>query len=138
MSTPVTGGCACGAIRYSFTGDPIYMGNCHCRDCQRASGTGHATVVAVNAAAFSFTAGTPRFHQRTADSGSQLQRGFCSTSGSPLLVLNSAYPEAVILHAGNLDNPDWVRPVLNIFTASAQPWDSLDPALPKVPGMPGF
>ena len=33
MAVPFTGGCACGAIRYECTAEPLYMGNCHCRDC---------------------------------------------------------------------------------------------------------
>ena len=38
MNVPFGGGCACGAIRYECAGAPRYMGNCHCRDCQQATG----------------------------------------------------------------------------------------------------
>lgn len=41
MSDAYTGGCACGAIRYSIAGEPVFSNDCHCRDCQRESGTGH-------------------------------------------------------------------------------------------------
>ena len=47
MPTPFTGGCACGAIRYECSADPILSLNCHCRDCQRASGSPFATVLLV-------------------------------------------------------------------------------------------
>ena len=41
MSKAFTGGCACGAIRYEITAEPIGMNDCQCRQCQRKSGTGH-------------------------------------------------------------------------------------------------
>ena len=43
MSKAYTGGCACGAIRYEISGEPLVMTDCQCRDCQRTSGTGHGS-----------------------------------------------------------------------------------------------
>lgn len=43
MNKPYTGGCACGAIRYEISTDPVMMNDCQCRDCQRDSGTGHGS-----------------------------------------------------------------------------------------------
>jgi hypothetical protein len=51
------GGCACGAIRYECAAEPIVMFNCHCRDCQRASGGPYSAVVYVPAKAFKITKG---------------------------------------------------------------------------------
>jgi hypothetical protein len=52
MTAPFTGGCACGAVRYECTAEPLGSINCHCRDCQRASGTAYASVLRVPAASF--------------------------------------------------------------------------------------
>ena len=46
MSEPFTGGCACGAIRYEISGEPLVQFDCQCRDCQRMSGTGHGSYLA--------------------------------------------------------------------------------------------
>ncbi len=43
MTRSFTGGCACGAIRYDVSGEPVAMVDCQCRQCQRESGTGHAS-----------------------------------------------------------------------------------------------
>ena len=48
MDVPFTGGCACGAIRYTCAGAPRDMGNCHCRDCQQATGSAYLPCVLVN------------------------------------------------------------------------------------------
>jgi len=45
MFTPFSGGCACGAIRYECAAEPLYMVNCECRDCQRATGSAYCAVV---------------------------------------------------------------------------------------------
>jgi len=63
MLTSFTGGCACGAIRYEVTAEPIVMFNCHCRDCQRATGTAFSAVVYVPAKAFKITKGSPRYYR---------------------------------------------------------------------------
>jgi hypothetical protein len=136
MAAPFAGGCACGAIRYECAADPLYMGNCHCRDCQRATGSAYFAAVGVSAAAFHLTTGVPAYYEKLADSGSRMRRAFCCQCGSPVFLTNSARPDWVVLYAASLDDPSWVRPARDIYTASAQPWDYLDPTLPKFPRMP--
>ena len=47
MPNTVTGGCACGAVRYEYSADPVFMGNCHCRDCQRTTGGAYVAGIGV-------------------------------------------------------------------------------------------
>src|SRR5215471_9521214 len=131
MSASFSGGCACGAIRYECSADPFVALNCHCRACQQASGSAYAAVVLVPAAPFTLLKGTPTYYRVTGDSGNPVDRGFCSACGSPLVINETADPGHVILQAASLDDPGWVRPVVDIFTSIAQPWDYLNPALPK-------
>ncbi len=136
MPTALTGGCACGAIRYVCTADPLLALNCHCRDCQRASGTAFAAILRVPAAAFTVTKGEPKFFTVTGDSGNTVSRGFCAACGSPLFSRLSGLSTVVGIRVGSLDDPSHYQPQLDMFVASAQPWECRDPALPQFPGYP--
>jgi hypothetical protein len=136
MPVLFAGGCACGAIRYECAGVPLYMGNCHCRDCQRATGSAYFAAVGVSVAAFRLTTGTPGYYEKRADSGNLMRRAFCPQCGSPLFLTTSTRPDLVVLYAGSLDDPSWVRPARDIYVESAQPWDYLNPELPKFSQMP--
>ena len=112
------------------------MGNCHCRDCQLASGSAYGAVVIVSEADFSLLTGEPSWYEKKADSGSLMRRGFCASCGSPLFAKSEVSPETIALHAGGLDDPSWYEPSRDIYVASAHPWDLMNPDLPKFDGMP--
>lgn len=95
-----TGGCACGAIRYEVTAQPVTAFHCQCASCQKATGAGHASAMVFPRAAAKVT-GSPKFHESPADGGNIARRGFRTQCGS-----------------------------LVLFHAQAQPWDAVDPALP--------
>ena len=134
--TVLSGGCACGAIRYACTAPALFCLNCHCRDCQRESGSAFVPVMAALRAAFEVVQGTPRYFDLTADSGHTTTRAFCGDCGSPLFGLPGAAPEIVMIRSGSLDEPSSFKPSRDIFTASAQRWDYMNPELPKVSGLP--
>jgi hypothetical protein len=136
MPTPFTGGCACGAIRYQCEAEPLLTLNCHCRDCQRASGTAFAAISRVPAAAFTVSKGAPKFYTVRGDSGNKVSRGFCPECGSPLFSRLSGMPDVVGVRVGSLDDPSRYRPTMDIFVTRAQPWDFMNPELPKFPGYP--
>ena len=136
MPTPFTGGCACGAIRYACSAEPLFMGKCHCRDCQRASGSAFNATLAVPASALTITKGEPKYYTVTAESGNALSRGFCPECGSPLFGKPAEQADLIGIKAASLDDPSWFRPVLDIWTASAHPWDYMNPDLPKFEKQP--
>jgi len=80
-----TGRCACGQVQYEVTGEPIRMVNCHCRDCQRASGSAYAPLLAFEQNSMKLT-GQLRYYGVTSERGTRLDRGFCPTCGSPMTV----------------------------------------------------
>jgi len=87
-------------------------------------------------AAFEVVQGTPRYFDLTADSGHTTTRAFCGDCGSSLFGLPGAAPEIVMIRAGSLDEPSSFKPSQDIFTASAQRWDYMNPELPKVSRLP--
>jgi hypothetical protein len=131
MPTPFTGGCACGAIRYECSAEPLLSANCHCRNCQRASGSAYASPLFVPTPAFRFLKGEPKYYTAKADNGHTTHRGFCVDCGSPVVGKVDERPAVVLIWAASLDDPSWHRPRADFFTASAQPWDYLNPALRK-------
>ena len=135
MAIPFSGGCACGAIRYTCAAEPIVAWKCHCRDCQRASGGAFTPVFYVAKSALTVT-GEIKYHKVQTKSGNTNSRGFCAECGSPLCALPSVLPTFVGIFVGSLDEPSRVRPTIELWTVSAQPWDHLNPALSKVETQP--
>jgi len=132
----MTGGCLCGAVRYEFSGEPGFALLCHCRDCQRQSGSAYNAAWRVPAAGFRVLKGTPKLYVATADSGNSVSRAFCGDCGSPLYLQVSTRPDLVGIRVGTLDDPSGFRPAADIFVKSAQPWDFMNPELPKYPTYP--
>jgi hypothetical protein len=130
MAQSMSGGCACGAIRYQCNVEPVLMLNCHCRDCQRASGSAYAAIVAIPKTGVQMS-GEPRYHAVLGKSGKPVERGFCARCGSQVSMRLERFPDVLGLHAGSLDDPSIYRPMMDVFTSSAQPWDHMDPAIQK-------
>jgi hypothetical protein len=133
IKVPFTGGCACGAIRYECTAGPVMMLKCHCRDCQHITGGGFAAALLLPAKAFRLTKGELSYHFTPSLSGGKHKRGFCAHCGSRITGAErqDESSRVVGILAGSLDDPSWFRPQIDIFTSDAQPWDQMDPTIPK-------
>jgi hypothetical protein len=136
MSKPYAGGCACGAIRYEISDEPMVQADCQCRDCQRKSGTGHGSYLTFPDRKRVKLEGTAAQWDIVADSGKVKTRAFCPTCGSPVYLTFSARPELFTVHAASLDDPGRYAPQVVFYTARGHAWDRLDPALPTFEKMP--
>ena len=132
MGQTLSGGCACGAIRYKTEADPVVMLNCHCRDCQKSSGSAYAAVMIVPKDAVQIS-GEPRYHRVVGQAGKAVERGFCPTCGSQVTTKLERMPDVLGLKAGTLDDPSLYKPSMDIFADSAQPWDHMNPDTEKFP-----
>ena len=135
MTTPFSGGCTCGAIRYVCSRMPVAMLNCHCLDCQRSSGAPFASGFIIAESAIEIT-GTPKTYSVRAGSGSIATRSFCPQCGSPLFTRGDANPGFMSVRFPTLDNASEFQPMLDIWTTSAQPWVCLSQAIPQYPRLP--
>jgi hypothetical protein len=135
MSKPYAGGCACGAIRYEISSEPVFSNDCQCRQCQQESGTGHQSHLTFRRADVKLI-GEARHWDMVGDSGNAKTRSFCPTCGSPVYLRFSAMPEFFAVRAASLDDPSRYRPQVVTYAARGYAWDHLDPAIPKFDGMP--
>lgn len=136
MNRTYCGGCACGAVRYQTTSTPIFENHCQCRDCQRASGTGHGSYLTFADRAGMVIAGQVSTWRHPANSGNDKTHAFCPQCGTPLYVTFAAMPDLIAIHAASLDDPGLFSPQAITYASRAQPWDWLDPALPLFAHMP--
>ncbi len=122
MTDTTTGGCLCGATRYTVASPARFAIVCFCGDCQKVSGAGHAPQLGVTGADLAVE-GPLKVYRRKADSGSDLEFGFCSDCGSPLTKRTSRAPDLAFLYAGSLDDPAGFREAKPVFEQSRLPWD---------------
>lgn len=134
--TELSGACLCGDVTYKGEGDVKMVINCHCTDCQQATGSVHATMVFVAEEDVKFS-GNKAQYDHPADSGNTLSKIFCGKCGSQVAGKNTGRAGVLGLRAGCLDQKDLVLPGANIYCDSAIPSTAMDPDLKKFPGMPG-
>lgn len=129
----MTGGCLCGAVRYTIDAEPLTARVCWCRLCQYLGGGG-GTVNAAFPADRVAISGDFAERADVADSGNHLRRGFCAACGTPLFSRADERPQVITIRVGSLDDPDLVPPQLNIWAAEAPSWAVLDPRLERHEG----
>src|SRR5579864_6468109 len=107
----LTGGCLCGRVRYTASGEPAFSGVCHCRNCQRYTGSAFEPVVAFPAAGVAIT-GELKTYNDTGDSGKPVRRRFCPNCGSGIVAEADLLPGIAIVLAGTLDDPTTFQPAM--------------------------
>ena len=128
---PATGGCACGGVHYALTATPMYVHCCHCRWCQRETGSAFAINALVETDCIKVLDGAPTPIKTPSESGGGQTIVRCPQCH---VALWSHYPgigeSIAFLRAPTLDNPDAITPDIHIFTASKQPWVTLGDNIP--------
>jgi hypothetical protein len=117
------GGCACGDIRYKLTKNPMVVHACHCRDCQRITGSAFVINLWIERKFVEAKGAAPKSFQLTGGTGNAHDVFFCEKCGTYVWSSYRGAPgDALFVRAGTLDHPEAVKPDIHIFTRSKLPW----------------
>ena len=117
------GGCTCGAVRYRLEVQPFAVHCCHCRSCQRETGSAFVLNALVESAHVEVTNGEPVMIDTPSDSGKGQQIVRCPECEVALWSHYGGMGErAAFVRVGTLDEPDACPPQVHIFTRSKQRW----------------
>ncbi|MGE0766944.1 MAG: GFA family protein [Hyphomicrobiaceae bacterium] len=130
-----TGHCLCGAVQISIAGPPAMSGQCHCKDCQRASGTGHMSLAFFKREDIEIRGETASFAVR-ADSGNTNTRHFCPKCGGRIGGENSARPGVMGIAVGSLDDSSWYKADRVVYVKDQPVWDVTSTDVPRFDMMP--
>ncbi len=127
MSSRETGECLCGQLRCGFDRNQVISAHhCHCKDCQKITGSGKATIVMLPTEALTIE-GEFNTYTVTGSEGSQVTRGFCPNCGSQMISYVEEVPDQRFIKAGTLSDSSWVTIDSSFWSASAESWSPVDP-----------
>lgn len=133
-STEVTsydGGCICRQVRYRMTSKPLIVHCCHCRWCQRETGSAFVINAMIEADRVALLTGEVEIIDTPSHSGNGQRISRCPKCH--VAVWSNYSSDAIhCVRVGTLDEPDCLPPDIHIFTASKQPWVVLPPDTPAV------
>jgi hypothetical protein len=116
------GGCACGAVRYRLGAAPMFVHCCHCRDCQRQTGSAFVLNALIETGAIHLDAGAPQPVPLPTDSGRPHDVYRCTACRTALWSDYGRRPGLRFVRVGTLDDPAAFAPDVHIFTRSKLPW----------------
>lgn len=133
-TSPLRGRCTCGEVQYEIAETPLFVHCCHCRWCQRETGTAFALNAMIESEHVRLLAGAPEMVLTPSNSGKGQKIARCPTCRIAVWSHYAGAGEAVaFIRVGTLENPDALPPDIHIFTSSKMPWVVLPDVTPSVP-----
>ena len=124
--TRMNGGCLCGAVTYRCDAERLLTAICHCRNCQKQTGTSFSLLVAVPRGTVGIEGATLRTFSDIGDTGLPVLRKFCGNCGTPIASQLDSMPELEFIKAGTLEDTSWLSPSMEVWCDSSQPWLKID------------
>jgi hypothetical protein len=134
MELTLTGGCACGAVRYRLESAPMFVHCCHCRDCQRQTGSAFVLNALIETDRVTLLQGEVARSPMPTDSGRPHGIDRCKACGTAVWSEYGGIAKLRFVRVGTLDDPAAVRPDVHIYVRTKQPWITLPPGVPAFEG----
>jgi hypothetical protein len=128
--TELPGGCACGRVRYRLSAPPMFVHCCHCRDCQRQTGSAFVLNAVIETDRIALDKGDLAPHPVPTDSGRPHRIFRCRGCGAALWSEYGGVEKLRFVRVGTLDDPAALPPDVHIYTRSKLPWVSLPEGVP--------
>jgi len=132
----VSGGCLCGAVRFTVTLPTLFCGHCHCTMCRRSHGAAYVTWLAVVRSQVTIDAGQDQLTRY--ESSSHGSRSFCSRCGSSLLCVSTRHPDVVDIPLAAMDGPIDRLPEMHVYFGDRASWTVVGDELPRLGGPTGL
>ena len=130
-----TGGCLCGAVRYTVDSEPDLVGVCHCSDCKKFTGSAYSFLVIVQQTALKID-GITKTYSTPGDSGQPIVRRFCPECGSSISEEAFTRPGQVLISGGTFDDPTSMTPDIQIYCDRELEWAHLDDSIQRFAAAP--
>jgi hypothetical protein len=131
-SLPLTGGCLCGGVRYEIDQPLTGAGYCHCKRCQRRTGTAASLNASIVPGTMQIVQGQELVRAYEPDGG--WPKAFCSACGSALWSVDPENPDVKGVRLGTFDEDPGIRPQWHQFVTYAASWEPIpDDGLPRYP-----
>jgi hypothetical protein len=129
VELPLRGGCLCGGVRFAISEPLQVAGYCHCRRCQRRTGTAAAVSGVIVPGSLTVERGNDLLGEWDPPDG--WAKVFCSACGSALWSRSPSAPQQLGVRLGALDGDPGIRPSYRQFVAYAAPWEEIVDDLPR-------
>jgi len=130
MTDTQDGGCACGRLRYRMRSAPMFVHCCHCKDCQRQTGTAFVLNALIETDRVELLSGDPTPYQMPTDSGRPHTVFRCPGCGTAVWSEYGGLSALRFIRVGTLDDPQVLPPDVHIYTRSKLPWVALPAGVP--------
>jgi hypothetical protein len=130
MTRTLEGGCACGAVRYRLESGPMFVHCCHCRDCQRQTGSAFALNALIETGRIAILSGEPEPVAVPTDSGRPHLIFRCPACHTAVWSEYGGRSALRFFRVGTLDEPAALAPDVHIYTRSKLPWVRLPDGIP--------
>ena len=137
MSETHDGRCECGGVRYRLLGEPVTVNCCHCRDCQRITGSAFAINAMIEAERIELLAGEPVVESLHREGSGPTQAWRCGTCETLLWADHPIVGEPMrFVRAGTLEQAERLPPSAHYFVRSKHPWVTIPDGVPAYRTLP--